>query len=59
MKMSDTLYQAQRRYRKSHTKQITLTLNLSTDTDIIERLDAVDNKQGYIKQLIRDDMQKE
>jgi len=45
-------------YNREHVKQIKLALNLKTDADIISRLQTVDNIQGYIKQLIREDMKK-
>lgn len=48
----------QMRYQATHTRQIPLKLNLKTDADIIQRLDAVENRQGYIKELIRADMKK-
>lgn len=51
-----TGYAAQAKYKKSNTKQIALQLNLNTDKDILEKLNEVPNKQGYIKQLIRDDI---
>lgn len=35
--------------------QIKLKLHKVNDADIIEKLKSVDNKQGYIKQLIRED----
>lgn len=44
------------KYDANNTKKYMLKLNLKTDADIMECLDEVDNKQGYIKQLIRDDM---
>lgn len=47
---------AVRKYDDTHTKQIMLKLNLETDKDILERLEAVGNKQGYIKELIRRDI---
>ena len=47
---------ASAKYDKAHTKGIYLKLNLETDIDIIEFLDRVDNVQGYIKDLIRYDM---
>lgn len=50
---------AQERYDKVNTKQLKLKLNLNTDADIIEQLDKVDNKQGYIKSLIRADIKVE
>lgn len=52
----------QRRYRvewdKANTKQIKMKLNLNTDADILEKLESVPNKQGYIKELIRKDLEK-
>lgn len=46
----------QARYDKTHTKRIFLKLNLESDSDILEKLDSVPNKQGYIKELIRKDL---
>ena len=46
---------ASAKYDASHTIQIKLKLNTKTDADIIEQLDAITNKQGYIKDLIRRD----
>lgn len=40
---------------KEHTTQFKLRLNNNTDADIIEFLNALPNKQGYIKELIRND----
>lgn len=48
-------YEAQERYSKENTIQVKLKLNKKTDADIIEKLNSVDNKQGYIKRLIRED----
>lgn len=47
---------AQERYDKKATKQIKLKLNIKTDADILEKLRSVDNMQGYIKSLIRADI---
>lgn len=49
---------ANARYDAKSTKQIMLKLNLKTDADIIEALEAAGNKQGYIKSLIREDIKK-
>lgn len=48
----------QARYDAAHTTQVTLKLNLRTDSDILDRLQTVPNKQGYIKSLIREDLSK-
>lgn len=44
------------KYDAENTKQVILKLNLKTDADILQRLEEVDSKQGYIKDLIRRDM---
>lgn len=46
----------QARYDKDHTRRIYIKLNLETDSDILDKLDSVPNKQGYIKELIRKDL---
>ena len=47
---------ANRKYDASHTRQVHLKLNVKTDADILEHLDQQENVQGYIKDLIREDM---
>lgn len=46
----------QSRYDRENTVQIRLKLNRRTDADILALLDSVDNKQGLIKQLLREYM---
>lgn len=46
-------------YEKNNCTRVSIKLGNKTDADIIERLNNQDNKQGYIKQLIRDDIRKE
>ena len=45
---------AKAKYNKTKTRTYCLRLNLKTDKDIIEILDSVTNKQGFIKALIRE-----
>lgn len=45
------------KYNKKNTKQINIRLNKKTDEDIILYLDKKENKQGYIKDLIRADIE--
>jgi hypothetical protein len=49
---------AKEKYDSKNTVQIKLKLNLKTDKDILEALKRSGNKQGYIKRLIREDLQK-
>ena len=44
-------------YDKENTRRINLKLNIKTDADIIQRLKAQENIQGYLKHLIRKDME--
>lgn len=44
------------KYDKANTTQFLIKLNNKTDADIITKLEAVDNRQGYIKNLIREDI---
>ena len=46
------------KYDAEHTMQIKLKLNKKNDRDIIDQLNKVENKQGYIKCLIREDIKK-
>lgn len=45
-------------YDKENRASLLLKLNKVTEADIIEQLSQQDNKQGYIKKLIREDIKK-
>lgn len=49
---------AVRKYDEKNTRQYHLKLNLTTDAAIIAHLAAQKSVQGYIKDLIRADMEK-
>ena len=55
---SEAQKRASARYDAANTRQIKLKLNTKTDADILDLLDSLDNVQGYIKGLIRQDMKK-
>lgn len=46
-------------YEKENVKKVLVRFNKNTESDLIDFLETKDNKQGYIKQLIRDDMAKQ
>lgn len=55
------LSEAQKKAKEKYTKEKVFRMLLEFypgDKEIIEYLQALDNRQGYIKQLIRDDMKK-
>lgn len=54
---SEAKIRANNKFNKANTRMVSLRLNYNTDADIIKRLDEVDSKMGYIKELIRKDMQ--
>lgn len=57
--MAISKYGAQMRYDAAHTRKIVLKLNIRTDADILKKLEETGNRQGYIKSLIRRDIEKE
>ncbi len=47
---------ASAKYDKNHTRSILFKFNTTNDADILAKLDEVGNKQGYIKELIRENI---
>ena len=47
---------SKREYDKTNAKTFSLKFNVKTDADILELFETIDNKQGYIKRLIREDI---
>lgn len=56
MAVSEAHKRASMKYDKENMRQIKFNLSLKYDRDVIAQLDAVGNKQGYIKALIRADI---
>ena len=55
--MANTEYLAQ--YEKENLRQIRLKINRKTEPELLEWIEKQENIQGYIKQLIREDMDRE
>ena len=53
-----TGYAAQNKYAAENTKKYIFRVMLTTEMDIVEKLESVENKSGYIKSLIRADIAK-
>lgn len=49
---------AKKAWTAAHTTRIVMNLNHNTDADILKRLEQAPSKQGYIKELIREDIAK-
>lgn len=58
-KQVSTTAKSKMRYTAENTKQIKFNFNLKYDADILEHLSNQANKQGYIKNLIREDIAKQ
>ena len=56
---SEAKIRANNKSNKLNTTMVCVRLSYNTDADIIQKLDEVDSKMGYIKELIRKDMQTE
>lgn len=50
---------ANMKWASNNIRQIKFSFHNEKDSDIIEKLDSVENKQGYVKDLIRSDIAKE
>ena len=54
---SEAIRASKARYDKENVKGLYIKLNKNTDADLIEHLASVDNVNGYIKRLIRADIE--
>lgn len=54
---SEAIRASKARYDKENVKGLYIKLNKNTDADLIEHLAQVDNVNGYIKKLIRADIE--
>lgn len=52
----DAQYKASQKYKKENIVRLVISLNKNTDKDILDQVNKQDNKQGYIKELIRRDI---
>ena len=46
------------KYKKNNTKMVSFQLSLKYDKDIINHLETINNKSSYLKELIRQDINK-
>ena len=58
-KTSEAQLKAIAKYDKENTKMYAFKFSLKYDSDIIEKLSSVPNRQDYIKKLIRKDIESE
>ena len=58
MTVSEAQTRANDKYNRSNTVVFTMRLNHKTDADLIRKLNEVESRQGYIKRLIREDIER-
>ena len=58
MEVMASKYPRQDKYDSVNTRKYGLKLNKKTDADLIAMLDSQENKMGYLKQLIREDIER-
>ena len=58
MKTTEAQKRATAKYQEANTRLLSIRLNFNTDQDIIDRLNQVESKAGYIKELIRQDIRR-
>lgn len=51
-------YESTERWQKENLRRVVVKLHKINDIDIIERIDAETSVQGYIKRLIREDIER-
>ena len=56
--MANRRTEIQLKYDKTNCTFMTFKFNNKTDEDILQKLASVENRQGYVKQLIREDIAK-
>ena len=50
---------ANAKYKREKTKAYTFRFSISTDTEVINRIESAPNKRGYIRDLILADVAKD
>lgn len=58
MAVSKAGLKADRNYKRKSIRNISLSLNKTIDKDIIEYLDNLENKNGFLKEIIRKEIRR-
>ena len=52
-------YPSNARYEKENLVRVMVKFNKRTEAPLVERIEREDNKAGYLKKLVREDIQRE
>ena len=52
-------YPAQKRYHEKNILHVGINFNRATEPELVEKMESVKNRSAYIKDLVRDDIERE
>lgn len=58
MAISEAKKKADEKWKKANLRQIKFSFNRTGDKDVLDKLDSVENKTEYVRELIREDIKK-
>ena len=58
MAISEAKKKADEKWKKANLKQVKFSFNKSGDKDVLDKLDSVENKTEYVRELIREDIKR-
>lgn len=53
------VYPSKQRYRKKNVLHVGIDFNRNTEPELVEKMESVENRSGYVKDLIRRDIEQE
>ena len=56
--MPEEKYGPQRRYHAKAIVRVTVDFNRNTERELVERIESEPNRSGYIKRLVREDVER-
>lgn len=61
MKGGETLvyYKSNAKYEKENLLRVLVKFNRKTEPDLVERMESQENKAGYLKRLVKDDIERD
>ena len=54
-----TYYPANKRYERDTLLKVTVSFNRNTEPDLVERMEEQDSKAGYLKRLVKEDVERD
>ena len=61
MKGGETLvyYKSNAKYEKENLLRVLVKFNRKTEPELVERMESQENKAGYLKRLVKDDIERD